>query len=111
MRIESASQQVSTAFIRDETVNQVQQQQQAGSQPEQVNKPEKSEKSDKLSISQVANSINEAASDVKSDEKFRSDKVAQIKSQIESNSYDPGSRNVAEKMIAQIGSFLKGVSA
>ena len=109
MRIDPASQQTSPAYIRDEAVNQVQQQQQASRQAEQF-RSEKSEK-DKLSISQAANSINEAASEVKSSEQFRADKVAQIKAQLESNSYDPGSRNVAEKMIAQIGNFLKGASA
>jgi flagellar biosynthesis anti-sigma factor FlgM len=108
MRIEPASQQINPAFIRDESVNQVQQQQQSNKQSEQ---PNRAGKSDKLSISQTANSINAAASEVKSAEQFRTDKVAQIKAQLESNSYDPGSRNVAEKMIAQIGAFLKGVSA
>ena len=108
MRIETTSHQINPAIVRDESVNQIQQQQQANKQPEQNSKPDKS---DKLSISQAANSINEAASQIKSAEQFRSDKVAQIKSQLESNSYDPSTRNVAEKMIAQIGSFLKGVSA
>ncbi|GAM08426.1 anti-sigma-28 factor, FlgM [Geobacter sp. OR-1] len=108
MRIEPTSHQVNPAFIRDESVNQIQQQQQPNKQAEQSTG---SEKSDKLSISQAANSINEAASELKSSEQFRADKVAQIKAQLESNSYDPGSRNVAEKMISQIGSFLKGVSA
>mgnify|MGYP001369155958 CR=1 FL=1 len=108
MRIESTNQQVNPAIVRDEAVNQIQQQQQASKQSEQARKEEKA---DKLSISQAANSINEVASEVKSAEQFRADKVSQIKAQIESNSYDPKSRDVAEKMIAQIGSFLKGVSA
>jgi flagellar biosynthesis anti-sigma factor FlgM len=107
MRIEPSSQQINPAFVRDESISQIQQQQ-PNRQSEQTSK---SEKSDKLSISQAANSINEAASDIKSAEQFRTDKVAQIKAQLESNAYDPGSRNVADKMLAQIGSFLKGVSA
>lgn len=108
MRIDPASQQISPAYIRDESVNQVQQQQQAEKQSEQSRA---AEKSDKLSISQAASSINDAAAEVKSAEQYRSDKVAQIKAQLESNSYEPNSRNVAEKMIAQIGSFLRGASA
>jgi flagellar biosynthesis anti-sigma factor FlgM len=106
MRVEQTTNQISPAFIREESVNQVQQQQQQGS-----SQSAKTEKSDKLSISQAANSINEVAAQIKTTEQFRADKVSQIKAQIESNSYDPKSRDVAEKMIAQIGSFLKGVSA
>lgn len=110
MRIESTNHQVSTTFVRDESVNQVQQQQQQQStkQQEQV---QKSGDSDKVSISQTANSINEAASSIKSAEQFRSDKVSEIKAQVESNAYEANSKNVAEKMIAKIGSFLKGASA
>lgn len=107
MRVEQTTNQISPAYVRNESVNQVQQQQ-SGSQSD---KTQKSDKSDKLSISQTANSINEVAAQIKSEEQFRTDKVSQIKAQVESNSYDPKSRDVAEKMIAQIGSFLKGVSA
>lgn len=107
MRVEQTTNQISPAFVRNESVNQVQQQQ-IGSQSD---KAQKSDKSDKLSISQTANSINEVAAQIKSADQFRTDKVSQIKAQIESNSYDPKSRDVAEKMISQIGSFLKGVSA
>lgn len=106
MRVEQTTNQINPAFIREESVNQVQQQQQqTGSQPA------KTEKSDRTSISQAASSINEVAAQLKSSEQFRADKVSQIKAQIESNSYDPKSKDVAEKMIAQIGNFLRGVSA
>ncbi len=107
MRIESTNHQVTPASIRDESVNQVQQQQ-ATRQSEQS---QKSGDADKLSISQTANSINEAASSVKSAEQFRADRVSEIKAQLESNSYDANSKTVAERMIARIGNFLNGSSA
>ncbi len=108
MRIEPTNQQVTPTFVRDESVNQVQQQQQTTRQPEQS---QRSGDADKLSISQTASSINEAASSVKSTEQFRSDRVAEIKAQLESNSYNANNKTVAEKMVARIGSFLNGASA
>jgi flagellar biosynthesis anti-sigma factor FlgM len=108
MRIESSNPQVSPGIVRDESVNQVQQQQQATRQPEQAKKPVNA---DKLSISQTANSINEAASSLKSAEQFRTNKVTEIKTQLETNSYITNFKAVAEKVIAQIGSFLRGASA
>lgn len=110
MRVESTSNQINPAFIRDESVNQIQQQQQQPAS-NQTGQTGKTEKSDNLSISQLASSINEAASQIKSAEQFRTEKVSQIKTQLETNSYNPGSKNVAEKMIARIGDFLKGASA
>lgn len=109
MRVESTSNQINSAFIRDESVNQVQQQQQPLSK--QADQSGKQAKSDNLSISQIASSINEAASQIKASEQFRSDKVSQIKAQLDTNSYNPGSKNVAEKMMAKIGDFLTGASA
>lgn len=109
MRIEPTNHQVTPTFVRDESINQVQQQQQQPSR--QSEQPQKSGDADKLSISQAANSIIEAASSVKAVEQFRSNKVAEIKAQLESNSYDANNKTVAERMIARIGSFLNGASA
>lgn len=108
MKIEETSQQVAVNYVREESVNQVQQAQQNNKQAEQ---PKKSGEADKLSISQTANSINEAAAAIKSADQFRADKVNEIKAQLDSGSYSPNSKDVAEKMISKIGSFLKGVSA
>jgi negative regulator of flagellin synthesis FlgM len=108
VRIEESNQQVSLNYVRDNTVNQVQPQQQSAQQPEPA---KKAAESDRLAISQTATTINEAASSANDADQFRADRVAELKSKVESGSYSVNSRDVAEKMLPRIGSFLKGASA
>lgn len=105
MRIEESNQQVAVNYIREETVNQVAQQ-----NARQTEENKKQAEADKLSISQTADSISKTASATGS-EQFRADKVAELKAQVESGAYNVSSQSVAERMIARIGSFVKGASA
>lgn len=106
MRIEESNQQVAVNYIREETVNQVAQQ-----NARQAEENKKQAEADKLSISQTADSISKTASSATGSEQFRADKVAELKAQVESGAYNVSSQSVAERMIARIGSFVKGASA
>ena len=107
MRIEESNQQVSINHLRDQAAVEQTTQQNA----RQADQNKKTAEADKLSISQTADSISKAASDLKGQEQFRADRVNELKAQVETGSYNVNSKDVAEKMIAKIGSFVKGASA
>ena len=107
MRIEESNQQVSINHLRDQAAVEQTTQQNA----RQADQNKKTAEADKLSISQTADSISNAASDLKGQEQFRADRVNELKAQVETGSYNVNSKDVAEKMIAKIGSFVKGASA
>ncbi len=99
MKIDDNSQSVVVELFRHQKVEQ--QAAEAGAKgAEPGSKPTRS--ADKVDISPSAGRLNETSNTLKGPAEIRSDKVAQVKAQIEAGTYQVSGKAVAEKMLTAL---------
>jgi negative regulator of flagellin synthesis FlgM len=103
MKIESNLQQVGLQGPGADRVEQAQPPEKDGQGSISVQKPRER---DNLNISATAEKLNQTTSGSQVSSEFRADKVAAIKEQLANNSYQPSSRDVAQKMISSMRNGL-----